>query len=416
MKSTFITKTYPNHQSIATGLYQPYHGITNNEFIDPLVNRTFNVDDPSNFWWDQNNVSVPIYIANQLYEPNIRFSGTVQWPGSIASYSDGHNASQRYRVHYLKDYDKLMNWLSRIDLALEWLTSSHQPANLVMVYIPEPDVTAHEYGPFSKEVKEQVISLDQAVGYFRKRLTEHNLSHLTNVIFLSDHGMSEIRDTPDRVFHLDTCENLYPGLHFQLYGISPVFSIMPLSVPSNWSNFSANVTIIVRDILNLCAKQQFNGKFKVYLQEEIPEEYNYSDNRRILPLFLVADDGHDIMYRDNGRWRPKGYPVWGNHGYNNSLQSMRPLFIAQGPRFKSGYTHATVFNNVDLYPLWLHLLQIPTSYFTSNGSFANVKDMLSNQLYMDRYDYLMAHATNKQLSTNSFKTIHCGYLYLYCFY
>lgn len=34
--------------------------------------------------------------------------------------------------------------------------------------------------------------------------------------------------------------------------------------------------------------------FTVYKKEEIPELYHYKNNRRILPIFLLADEGWDI--------------------------------------------------------------------------------------------------------------------------
>src|SRR5699024_8124852 len=136
----------------------------------------------------------------------------------------------------------------------------------------------------------------------------------------------------------------FPGLKYHMHGVSPVYSITPLAGPTDKTNSTAteSLAVVVRDALNTCAKEMFNGKYKVYLQEEVPAEFHYSGHRRILQLFLRAEDGHDVMIGNNGGWVPKGYPVWGNHGYNNSAPSMRPLFIAQGPRFKRAYTHQPV--------------------------------------------------------------------------
>ena len=56
MKPQFVSKTYPNHQSIATGLFEDVHGIVNNDFYDPKWNKTFEIDGSSK-WWD-NNISL----------------------------------------------------------------------------------------------------------------------------------------------------------------------------------------------------------------------------------------------------------------------------------------------------------------------------------------------------------------------
>lgn len=116
----------------------------------------------------------------------------------------------------------------------------------------------------------------------------------------------------------------------------------------------------------------------MYTRHHTPARFHYSTNARILPLFLLANDGYDVAANEASLWKPPGYPVWGNHGYDNLLPSMQPLFMAQGPRFKKAYTHPTVFENVDLYPLMLNILGIPQQAFPSNGTFANVQAMLND--------------------------------------
>ena len=62
MMSSFVTKTYPNHQTIATGYYEEFHGIVNNEMFDPLYNETFNVDKSPDKWWAESPV-LPIWVT-----------------------------------------------------------------------------------------------------------------------------------------------------------------------------------------------------------------------------------------------------------------------------------------------------------------------------------------------------------------
>ncbi|KAH9511635.1 hypothetical protein DERF_010083 [Dermatophagoides farinae] len=375
MRSTFVTKTYPNHQSIVTGLYEPYHGIINNLFIDNQeTKQLFNVNNNSIYWWDQNNISVPIYIANQYYEPN-RYSISIQWPGSISNYTDGFNFNHRERVYYLENYNANSDWFHFIDLLMKWLLD---PINMHI-----------NLDRFSDEVYEQVKQLDKVVGYFRKQLLTNHLAHITNVIYLSDHGMAEIRS--ERSLYIDRCDEYYPGLKYELYGSSPVWSAIPISAPKSSisNNQKLSLAESVRDALNNCSHEYFNGKFTAYLQEDIADEFHYKNNIRILPLFIIADEGYDINYKDEG-WRPKGYPIWGNHGYNASLPSMRPLFLAQGPRFKFQYRHPVPFENIDLYPLMLNLLDIPQKSFPrTNGTFERVHQMLSNRLYLNDNEFTM---------------------------
>lgn len=161
---------------------------------------------------------------------------------------------------------------------------------------------------------------------------------------------------------------------YNIHGSSPVWSILPKV------GFEDRV---FQTLLN--ASKTMN--FTVYKKEDIPQEFHYRDHRRILPIFLLADEGWDVYPQFNESWIPKGQTVWGNHGYNNSLPSMRPLFIATGPAFKTKYEHKKTFQNIDLYPLMLNVLQLfPTKQFPSNGSFNNVFDLLIPPIGSGGYD------------------------------
>lgn len=40
MMNIFVTKTFPNHHTMATGLYAETHGVVDNEFYDPASGNT----------------------------------------------------------------------------------------------------------------------------------------------------------------------------------------------------------------------------------------------------------------------------------------------------------------------------------------------------------------------------------------
>lgn len=48
---------------------------------------------------------------------------------------------------------------------------------------------------------------------------------------------------------------------------------------------------------------------------------------------------------------------YGRHGYDNRLPSMQAVFMAHGPRFRSG-VEIPFLQNIDLYHLFAKLLQI----------------------------------------------------------
>lgn len=49
---------------------------------------------------------------------------------------------------------------------------------------------------------------------------------------------------------------------------------------------------------------------------------------------------------------------YGVHGYDNTVPSMKPIFMAKGPSFNYGVTVDDEFSNIDLYHLFCRLLQI----------------------------------------------------------
>jgi ectonucleotide pyrophosphatase/phosphodiesterase family protein 5 len=89
----------------------------------------------------------------------------------------------------------------------------------------------------------------------------------------------------------------------------------------------------------------------VYRKSEIPERWNFRNNRRIAPIIAVADDGWTIATRTSRR------VSGGNHGYDNALESMRAIFVAHGPAFKSG-VEVEAFENIHIYNLMCEILNL----------------------------------------------------------
>ncbi|CAG2171176.1 unnamed protein product [Oppiella nova] len=343
MISNFATKTFPNHQSIATGFYEENHGIINNEFFDPKYNDTFDIDNSPDYWWTEW-LGTPVWIVNQLYG---RRSGSMQWPSSQVVYMN-------QTVRYHQSYNPAMPWDTRVDTIIEWITHKSEPANCIFLYFNEPDTTSHIYGPFSNQTKGQVRRADNIVGYLLQSLDTKNLLKKTNLIILSDHGFAEIKENQE----INLNDIIDPNM-YDMYGNSPDWHILPK--PGLLDN--------VYEILLNASKTL---PFTVYKKADIPERYHYSKNRRILPIFLIADEGWQVHRTASP------VPLKGNHGWDNRLPSMRPLFMASGPAFKRRYYHNRVFLNTDLFPLMLRILGLPLKPFPSDGSLDSVIDLLGN--------------------------------------
>lgn len=63
MEPVFPTKTFPNHQSIATGVFSETHGIADNTVYDPVYNKTLSGfrDDPG--FWNYHSEVLPLWVS-----------------------------------------------------------------------------------------------------------------------------------------------------------------------------------------------------------------------------------------------------------------------------------------------------------------------------------------------------------------
>ncbi|XP_029451931.1 bis(5'-adenosyl)-triphosphatase ENPP4 [Rhinatrema bivittatum] len=335
--NVFITKTFPNHHTIVTGLYAESHGIVANNMYDPVANKTFS---PSNkndsFWWNE---STPIWLTNQMEGHK---SGAAMWPGSDIPYLS---------ASLFLPYNPKITFEQRVDTVTMWLTSPNDPVNFAMLYWHEPDESGHKYGP--EDVAKMTIALrevDMKIDYLVKKLKSSGLWETLNVIITSDHGMAQC--SQDRIINLDDCIN---RTSYTLVDESPVAAILP--------GPQTNKTQIYNALKNC------SSYMKAYLKEDIPDRYHYKHNSRIQPIILVANEGWMFV-------RNKSLATLGNHGYDNALPSMHPFLAAHGPAFRKGYKQNTI-NSVDIYPMMCHILGLKG--MANNGSFENTKCLLSDQ-------------------------------------
>lgn len=81
-----------------------------------------------------------------------KHSGVMMWSGSEFEYN-GTSCTFMEKFVFEK------NWQERIDTIIGWLTHEKTPANLVMLYIEQPDDKSHLYGYKSNEVNFGIDSL-----------------------------------------------------------------------------------------------------------------------------------------------------------------------------------------------------------------------------------------------------------------
>ena len=324
MRSVYPSITFPNHYSIATGMYPAKHGLVDNVFFDPNRDEMYiiaskTIKDGS--WYK----GLPIW---GLAEQQGVLSASLFWVGSESD-AGGTRPSYWYPYHeQFSDDDKvkiIKNWLT--------LPEEKRP-HFITLYFPEVDHMGHRFGPDSKETQNSVQFTDQAIKKLVDELAPLNLP--LNFIFLSDHGMVEVLEKD--------------------YIPMPEIDKSKFKVIN--SNTFARITALdKKNILPLYKKlkKEKSKDYKVYLAEKFPRKYNYSsreDSSRRIGDILMVPKGKKIFVSPERKTSP------GKHGFDyRKVPEMKATFFAWGPAFKNSKTICP-FENIHIYPLIAEILNL----------------------------------------------------------
>jgi predicted AlkP superfamily pyrophosphatase or phosphodiesterase len=326
---SFPTKTYPNHYTIATGLYPQHHGIVANRFYDPDLDATFSLkdegDQDESRWWG----GEPIWVTAE--RQGVR-TGTVFWPGSEAKIAGE-------RPSYWLPYTPSMTGPERVDQVLEWmaLPPGERPG-LMTLYFEAVDGAGHRYGPESAQVGEAVALVDRVIGGLLEGLEENGWAETTDIIVVSDHGMTAL--DPGRFVNVD---DFVERGSVRLSSTSPVLFVWPRDEGG--------------DLSEVCrVLQGASPHVRAWPRAEIPPRLNFQDSPRVPPLLLLADNGWSVGISGLGRELEED-TLNGNHGYDNAEPDMGALFLAAGPSFEQGLVVAP-FENIHIYELLAGLLGV----------------------------------------------------------
>lgn len=322
MVPIFPTKTFPNHYTIVTGLYAEHHGIVSNSMYDPAFDATFSLGDrdavTDGRWWE----GEPIWVTA---ERQGQVAAAFFWPGTDAPI---HGV----RPTYWRSYDGGVPNAARVDQVLAWLAlpEAERP-QFVTLYFSDVDGEVHDHGTDAPEARAAMAQVDRAVGRLVEGLRSRGQLDAVNLVIVSDHGMANT--SSDRVLFLDDAVDLS---RVRVSDWNPVAAVWP----------EGDVDPVYRALVAA------SDRWSVYRKADIPARYHYRDHRRIPPIVVVADEGWSIARRRG--FRPEGYEG-ATHGWDNQLPSMRAVFIARGPAFKTGL-ELRPFENVHLYELLCSVL------------------------------------------------------------
>ena len=319
----FPTKTFPNHYTIATGMYAEHHGLVGNRFWDPDRRALYRIDDRSvvedGSWYR----GEPIWVTAErqgMLAASFYFVGSEADVGGI-------------RPTYWKRYDGSVPNEVRVDTVLAWLRlpPARRP-HMITLYFSETDDAGHRYGPRSPELAAAVRRVDAQLGRLLEGIDALPHGHQVTVVLVSDHGM--MRAPADDVDVYDPA--LFPGV--RLIESGPYASLVV-------DEGGAERARAVRDSLR--ALMPANG---VYLREEVPERLHYRSDPRIGDIVIVAAPGRTVVTPD----RVPGRDTF-THGWDNAVREMGAIFMARGPRIRPG-ARAGPFESIHVYPFLAELL------------------------------------------------------------
>ncbi len=321
---SFPTTTFPNHYTIATGLYPAHHGIVDNSFWDPGRNAEFRSSSSAatteGSWWG----GTPLWV---LAEQQGMRAASFFWPGSDAEI-------QHTRPTYFYPYDGKIPNEKRVAQVVEWLKlpKAERP-HFLTLYFSDVDHQGHLFGPDAPQTLEAVKEMDAVLGMLFAAL--RTVPVPLDVFVVSDHGMATVTGDIDvsKLANLDGVEVAANSTDFKFY------SSDPKRIDQLYGELHGK-----------------DARMEVYRRNEIPEHLHYAGSERIGDLVALATAPVVLhLTAKPGQTEPKGM-----HGYDVArMPEMRGIFYAAGPDIKAGLT-VDEFQNIHIYPLIAHILGLNT--------------------------------------------------------
>ncbi|KAB7770124.1 ectonucleotide pyrophosphatase/phosphodiesterase [Xanthomonas maliensis] len=329
MTPSYPSLTFPNHYTLVTGLRPDHHGIVHNSMRDGALGSFWLSKDDAvgdARWWG----GEPIWVG---VEKAGLHAATWSWPGSEAPI-------QGVRPTHWRHYAEGIGLDTRVDEVLGWLRPEGTQANrLVTLYFEQVDEAGHDHGPDSAEYAASLRAVDAAIGRLLDGMQRDGSRDRTNIVVVSDHGMATVG--PGQAISV---EAMAPATVATAVTEGQVIGFDPL--PGQQQR----------------AEKQLLGAHPhsdCWRKQELPARWHYGRHPRIPPIVCQMHEGWDALSPARLAQRPRD-TVRGSHGFDPALPSMRAVFLAQGPDLAQGRT-LPGFDNVDVYPLLMRLLQLPAA-------------------------------------------------------
>ena len=322
----FPTLTFPNHYSIATGLYPDHHGLVANDFPDPERDTWYSLKKRDTVEDRRFYAGEPIWV-------------TAETQGMVAAsfFFVGTEAPVKgvYPTHW-RSYNKKITGEDRVDQVLTWLAKPEQNRpHIYTLYFEDVDDYSHWFGPGSEENIEAISRVDGYIGRLLDGLEKLSFADQVNIILLSDHGQGAYLQD-QQAYVLADHVNLDDTAIIE--GGSYLFLHLDRDEPDR----AAKIVATVNDSWN-------HGH--AYLPEDTPSQWHVGSNQRFPDVILMPDAGYAVLSKEGKAGKINA----GDHGWAPENPAMHGFFIACGPNITPGLSLGPV-NNIDVYPLMLSIL------------------------------------------------------------
>lgn len=331
LRPVFPSLTFPNHYSIATGLYPAEHGIVHNHFPDASREDWYHL-------WDRQSVEDGRWYGGEPIWVQAEKNGLV----AAAYYFVGTEAAiQGVSPSHWHSFDASVPGSDRVDRVVGWLElPAERRPHLITLYFEHVDTAGHDFGRGSPELAAAVEAVDADIGRLLDAVGELGLSDDVYVLVVSDHGQANYVNSETTFVLREHIE--LEGLQITAGG-AYAWIYLPQPDPDR--------ARAIRDTIN--ARWEHG---RAVLREDAPPEWRVSDSRRFPEIFVVPEPGYAVVVEPEDVQRQKK----GDHGWEPSEKAMHGIFLAAGPGLPEGETIGEV-GAVEVFPLMLEILQIDTA-------------------------------------------------------
>ena len=328
MRPVFPSLTFPNHYSIATGLYPSEHGIVHNHFPDEARDEWYHL-------WDRSSVEDPRWYGGEPVWVTAENSGLV----TAAYYFVGTEAAIRgVSPSHWHSFDASVPGSDRVAQVIEWLQwPADRRPHLITLYFEHVDTAGHNFGRGSPQLAAAVAEVDTNIGRLLDAIAEADLPGEVYVLVVSDHGQAN---------YVDAETTFVLGDHIDLTGLEVTAGGAYAWIYQQQPDRER--ALAIRDAIN---DAWAHGH--AVLRDEAPAEWRIDDSPRFPEIFVVPDLGYGVVAEREAVQRLKK----SDHGWDPSNRAMHGIFLAAGPGLPEGETIGEV-SAVEIYPLMLELLQI----------------------------------------------------------